>query len=86
MNVNNMLQFRVHDLRIHLHEIFYEVLNSTDGCKKTELANQFDRIDRMVSLYLCGIYAGWEDFDWKKATELGWLSRNDEILFKEFLL
>ena len=90
MNVNTMLQFRVHDLRIHLHEIFCEVSMITgssaeESKKRDELVGRFDRIDRIVSLYLSGIYEGWSDFDWKKAKELGWLSRNDEEMFKEFL-
>ncbi len=78
----NMMSFLLHDLEITKHEIAIEMAHERKAENRLALLKKYDKYHRLSTLYREAVEAKWENWDWKKAENLGWLCENDFIMFK----
>jgi hypothetical protein len=78
MATSEILGFKIHCLTMNLSEIAGEFL-------PMEAATKFDKSYSLLKLHIRALESGWEDFDWKKAHDLGWFSKRDYEVFAEEL-
>lgn len=83
MTINNFLQFRVYDVNISLWELACNIARCDNLIGREQLLREFERLDKFRNLMLNGIFNGWEDWNWARAIELGWLSNNDLEMFED---
>lgn len=75
---SEMLDFSIINLLLSMDDIAAEFVPN-------DKMVQFDKIHTRIRLYLRALMAGWEEFDWKRASDAGWLSEHDYTVFAEEL-